>query len=335
MTLYAVEAIDDAVRATREFLRPASRSEWLKLALVTLLVGGSGTVMNPFQYAFGGDGMDGQPPPDVVLTPEVWALIALVVALAFVVGLVFLFISSVMEFVLIEALRHREVTLRRYWGRRWRQGLRLFAFRIVFGLFVFGAVALLVSPLVLAWFGVGPIGPDQAVWLLLPLVPVLFVLAVVSGLVYGFTTAFVVPVMIVEDCGVVAGWRRLWGTITDQLVQYLGYAVVGFFLSVLGSILVGILTAIAAIVLAIPFGIVGVVGLLLLAVAPIAGWVVIGVVGLLFLLALVVAVAVIQAPVKTYLRYYALLVLGDVESDLDLIPAQRADVRGPDVDSAE
>jgi hypothetical protein len=35
----------------------------------------------------------------------------------------------------------------------------------------------------------------------------------------------------------------------------------------------------------------------------------------------------VQVPVQTYLRYYALLVLGDVESSFDIVPDRRAAVR--------
>jgi hypothetical protein len=42
----------------------------------------------------------------------------------------------------------------------------------------------------------------------------------------------------------------------------------------------------------------------------------------------VVAVAaLVQVPVVTYFRYYALLVLGDTDADLDLIPERRRAVR--------
>jgi hypothetical protein len=40
----------------------------------------------------------------------------------------------------------------------------------------------------------------------------------------------------------------------------------------------------------------------------------------------------VQVPVHTYLRYYALLVLGDVEPDLDLVPDQRAAIRASATD---
>lgn len=53
--------------------------------------------------------------------------------------------------------------------------------------------------------------PSLAVWraLLLLLIPVVILVATAAGLVNGFTTVFIVPVMVLEDCGVLAGWRRL------------------------------------------------------------------------------------------------------------------------------
>jgi len=44
--------------------------------------------------------------------------------------------------------------------------------------------------------------------------------------------------------------------------------------------------------------------------------------------------ALVQVPVQAYLRYYALLVLGDVEPEFDLVPDQRAAVRESPSESA-
>ncbi|MFC6973853.1 hypothetical protein ACFQL1_02900 [Halomicroarcula sp. GCM10025709] len=159
------------------------------------------------------------------------------------------------------------------------------------------------------------------------LLPVAVVLALVVGLVNGFTTVFVVPVMIVEDCGVVAGWRRLWPTITASVWQYLAYAVAGFVLNILGGILAAIAIGVAVLVLLIPFGVLGVLGVALLAAAPPFGIGVLVLVGLLFGLSVLVVAALVQVPIVAYLRYYALFVLGDIDPELDLIPDRRAAVR--------
>jgi len=336
MPLYALEDLDDALDATRAFLFPFDRSRWVRLALVVLFLGTTGANLNAFQFNLpAGQVAPGRPPangfPAPVLPGNVLAIIAALVVLGVAVGLVFLLVGSVMEFVFVESLRREEVRVRRYWGERWRQGLRLFGFRLVLGLLVVGSLAVLAAlffaPLLLGGPGPGePLGGLAAVVLLL-LLPVALVLGVVVGLVDGFTTVFVVPVMVLEDCGVLAGWRRLWATIPPNPWQYLAYAVAGFVLSIVGGLLAGIAVAVGVLLLLIPFGLLAAVGVLLLEAVPPLGVGVLVVVGVLFALSVIAFAALAQVPVVTYLRYYALLVLGDVDPDLDLIPGRRAAIR--------
>lgn len=330
MTLYALDDLDDALDVTRAFLTPIDRTKWVKLALIAFFVGLPGTNLNIFQSGVGGDGAAPQQPDGLVVPdvgPEVWLAVAAVVGLGVLVALAFAVVGSVMEFVFVEALRDDEVTVRRFWSRRWRQGLRLLGFRILLGLLVFGSVLLLSAPFVLPLLGFGAIGGDLSIAFFVVLLPLFLVLAIVAGLVNGFTTAFVVPIMILEDCGVLAGWRRLWSTITPNWTQYLAYAVSGFFLSILGGILVGILTAVLAILLLIPFGVLAAIGAGLFVLFEPIGAALLVLVGLLFGLAVLLAAGLALVPVQTYLRYYALLVLGDVDSRFDLIPERRAAVR--------
>ncbi|MFC6942584.1 hypothetical protein ACFQE8_21910 [Salinirubellus sp. GCM10025818] len=336
MPLYALKDLDDALDATRAFPWPVDRSTWIKLAVVVFFVGGPGANLNAFQYNVPAD--QGSLPGDFPMPPDIgatiWLIIAVVVAAALLIGLLFLLNGSIMEFVLVESLRREEVTVRQHWGERWRQGARLFGFRLVIGLLVFGsaavaAVLFLLPVVVETGTGPGP-GPGPGGFSIigfLLLLPIVFVLALVVGLVNGFTTVFLVPIMILEDCGVLAGWRRLWPTITTNPWQYLAYAVAGFILNILAGILVAIVVGVAVLVLLIPFGILGALGLFLLTVAEPFGIGLLVVVGLLFGLSVLLVIAFAQVPVVAYLRYYALLVLGDIESDLDLIPEQRAAVR--------
>ncbi|WP_135820570.1 DUF7544 domain-containing protein [Halostella litorea] len=334
MSLHAVEAIDDAIDATRAFLWPIDVGTWVRLALVTLFALGPGTNVTSIQVnapTGGGTVPDGTvTPPDGVPAPALdepfWLAVAGAVAAALLLGLLFLLVGSVMEFVLVESIRRESVSVREYWGRRWRQGVRLFAFRLAFALLLVGGAAAAVAVVVFpAAFGGGD---GLAVAAVLLLFPVAAVAAVVLGLVHGFTTAFVVPVMVLEDCGVLAAWRRLWPAIAANPVEFLAYAVVGFLLSIAGGIVVGTVVAVAAVALLIPFGILGAMGVLLVGVAGPVGIAVVAVAVVTFVAAVVAAVAVVQVPVITYLRYYALFVLGDVDPDLDLIPERRAAVRG-------
>ncbi|WP_436927761.1 DUF7544 domain-containing protein [Halosimplex amylolyticum] len=330
MSLSALDAIDDAYRATSAFLRPVDRTRWAKLALIGLFVGLP--TANAGGAQFGGSGptdespMPGGPVDAPVDIPvEAWVAVAVAIVIAIAVGLVLLLVGSVMEFVLVESLREEHVEIRTYWRRYFRRGLRLFGFRLVVGLAILAAAALLAA-LVFVPLALGDWGP-AAVVLAVLLVPAFVALALVAAIVGGFTTAFVVPVMMVEDCGVLAGWRRFWSTLVGQWTEYLAYAVLAFVLGIVGSALVGVVTAILAVLLLIPFGVLAALAFGLFVLAEPVGIAAFVVVGILFVLAVIAVAAFVQVPVITYLRYYALLVLGDTNERFDLIPDQRAAVR--------
>ncbi|MBX0296195.1 DUF7544 domain-containing protein [Haloarcula nitratireducens] len=331
MTLYALEDIDDALDATRTFLFPIDRTRWIKLAVIVFFVGGPVANFNFSQYNVPAEQGPGGVPPIPEIGTNVVLLVAAVVLVALLVGLALMLVGSIMEFVLVESLRHESVAIRAYWDRRWRQGVRLFGFRLLVNGLVLGSFVVLFALFVLpALFDIGPsaapVGGLSLVGFLL-LLPVIVVLALVVGVVDTVTTTFVVPVMVLEDRTVLGGWRRLWPTMTGQPWQYLAYLVANFVLAIVTGLLVAIATGLAALLLLIPFGLLGLLGLLLFFLFAPLGIGVLAVVGVLFVLALLTVAALVQVPVVTYLRYYALLVLGDIAPEFDLISERRAAVR--------
>jgi hypothetical protein len=340
MSLHALDDLDDALDATRAFLWPIDRSRWIKLALVVFFVGGPGANLNGGQLNVPtGDG--GGPPPGSLPTPgelqNVLLIVGAVVAVALLIGLVLLLVGSVMEFVLVESLRHEDVQVRQYWGKRWKQGVWLFGFRVVVGLVVLGSAAVLAALFLVpvAVSGGGPSAPSVALGALaaLLILPAVIVLALLVSLINGFTTVFIVPVMVLDDCGVVDGWRRLWPTIAANPWQYAAYALLSVVLSVAGGLLVAVVAGVVVLVLLIPFGLLAAVGLAVFSVFAPLGIGVLALVGVLFVLVALAVLALVQVPVVTYLRYYALFVLGDVEETLDLISERRAAVRGDENDT--
>ena len=329
MSLHALDDIDDAIDATRSFLWPFDLGRWARLALVVFFLGGTGSA-NPSQFTgdFGGTGPTSPGGEQMPATPpsigdvEI-AIIAVAIGAFFLLALGFALVGAVMEFVFVESLRKEDVRVRRYWSERWKQGLRLFGFRLAFGLLSLLAIGAVVAVAAAPYL----LGGDPSLGLLVLSIPVALIVLLVSSLVTGFTTNFVVPVMIAEQQTVLDAWRRFWPTLKAEWKEYGAYVVMRFVLQIAVGILVGIVTLLAVIVIAIPFGVFGAIGFALVSVVEPVGWAVIAIAALLFVLAVLTLSLFVTVPVQTFLRYYALLVLGDTNESFDLIAERRAAIR--------
>ncbi|ELY94804.1 hypothetical protein C482_17043 [Natrialba chahannaoensis JCM 10990] len=310
----AVDDLGDAIDVTRELLVPVRVGRWLKLALVVLFVGG-GLGMSGGVPAGDIEPLLDQPTPavetDVDTVPdEVIAVLGLLVVAGFLLWIVYAIIGAVMEFVFIESLRSNAVHVRRYTREHIGRGLRLFAFRagaLLLLTGVFGVVVLAVS-------GGVPDASSLALAGILS-IPLYLIYAVVMR----FTSEFVAPVMLLEHRGVLSGWRRFWPTVTSNWGNYTVYLVLVWVLQFVLNIVVGFVLVISALIVAIPFVVLAVLAYVMGGVGVYLA-VAIGFVGLLGVIAVF---ALIQMPIRTYFQYYALLVLGDTNPELDLIPDQR------------
>lgn len=130
-----------------------------------------------------------------------------------------------------------------------------------------------------------------------------------------------------EDHGVIAGWRRFWSTLTGQWKQYVAFLILGFVLNIAGGIVAGIATLLVAVVLVIPLGIPGLIGVVLLDFMSIVGGILIALAVITFVIAIIIAALLIAVPVQVFLRYYALLVLGDTNENFDIIADRREKIR--------
>jgi len=334
MPWHALEALDDALTATRKFLLPFSLRRWLTLAVVAFFVSGA-TAFEPspsFSFGDGGNGatpVSPTPGPgafDGGLTASQLQLLVVVVAVVLLVGLALAYLGAVLEFVFVEILRDREVRIRGRFGRYTDAGASLFLFRLAVGAVVLSAVVGVVALVILT-------GGLFVIALVL-LSPVLVLVGVGLWLLLAFTADFVVPAMIVEESGVVDGWRAFWPELRAEWRQYAAYALARVVLGGVAGVVAGIGFVAAGVLLGIPFGIVaGVLFLLAQALGLGAiGLALGGAVAALWLLAvLVVGTTFVQVPIQTYLRYYSLLVLGAISPPFDLL----ADVRTELADASD
>lgn len=351
MARTALRSVSDAIEATRLFLLPLSVRRVASLALVVLFMGTPGTpipanpqfadprfweVSEPTAATNGGsegailaDGVELASPS----TWPTWLLVGLVIVLLLTVA--YLLLGTLMRFVLVEALRTDEVRIRRDGRRHLRGALGVLGLQIV----AWGLTASVLALAAIAFVEVGGssgegfaslAGSRVAVATLGAVATAAFVVAWAFEVL---TLQFVVPTMIAEERGVLAGWRRFWPTLRAEPIEYLLYGVVRVALGVA----VGIAAAVAVLVV---LGLAGVVlGTIVAIVVVLAGGVgslggvalaALGLLLAIFVLLGIAAWAVVAVPFQCYLWIYALLVLGDVDEDLDLIPELRAETRNGD-----
>ena len=323
--MYAVNDLSDAIDVTRDFLTPIHATTWIKLAVVVLFVTGFGfgiPTIPTGDFSFEEDPFADEAIDEEIPVDDLIVLAIVLVAAGFVLWLFFTFVGAIMEFVLIAALRTGEVTIRRAGRANFRRAMSLFVFNVLLALTVLGTIA------AIAYATVYPI--DSVEELSVSAVGTVAIAAVAIGLVYGvvmrLTTDFVVPVMLLEECGIRAGWSRFFRALKSSPAEYVVYLVLATIIQWVASIAIGILAAITFIVLLIPAAIVFVIALFL---GPLAiPLLVVLIVGLV--LAMVLVYSLYNMPVVVYIRYYALLLLGDTDGDLDLIPGQRQWVRAAD-----
>lgn len=313
MSWYAIDAIDEAIETTRSFLFPFEIGRWLRLAVIVFFLGSvsPGNVQLPNT---GSADVSTVPWEDIL--PLLIGIGLILLALFVLFGL----ISSVMQFVLLDSIDTDSIHIRRYFRKRLGKGVRLFLFEI--GVAVVGMLSFVL--LIAGGFTVVTAVDSILIQVLSVFVLILlfFVVALLLALLVGFTTSFVAPVMIVEDCGVLDGWRRFWPTLTGEWKQYALYVVINWFLTLAAGILVWIAIALLVLVLGL---VAGIPTALAFTFSEEIGLVLVLLFGLVGILITLVSVFLIQIPIKIYFRYYSLLVLRKTNDAFDLIPYFDAD----------
>ncbi|ELZ00033.1 DUF7544 domain-containing protein [Natrialba asiatica] len=316
----AVDDLGDAIETTRALLLPVRVWLWLKLSIVVLFVGGS--LGSPGNLATSDPQMvaDEPMPQDGLgeIPDDVLAAIVVLAIVGILLWTLFALLGAIMEFVFIETLRSTEIHVRRYSRANLGRGIRLFAFRALVSLALLAVIAIPVG-----YFLTSTATTDEFVGELALIALVAIPLYIVYAIAMRFTSEFVAPIMLLEDRGVLGGWRRFWATLRGNVGEYVVYLLLVWILQLVTSIAVGFVVLFGAVVLAIPFVIVGVLAYALGGV----GVYLAGAIGVVGLLALIALVALVQMPVRTYFQYYALLLLGDTDSELDLVPEQRGAAR--------
>jgi hypothetical protein len=260
LPISAIDAISPAIEHTRrQLLQPFRFGQWMRLAFVGLLAGelSSGGCNMPSMPS-GGHGGVGQLPGLGGFDPALFiGLITILVFSAFVLGIVFMYISSVMRFILFDSVLAKECHIRDGWNARQGPGWRYFLWKLLYALGMLAAIFILVGvPVVLAfalgWFN-NP--KEHIVPLVLAGIALFFLFAlfiIATTVIYVLTKDFVVPQMALESIGAFEGWRRLWPMMKAEKGGYAGYVGMKIVLAIGAAIVLGVVGLILALIILIP-----------------------------------------------------------------------------------
>ena len=246
-----------------------------------------------------------------------WATIASIIVVAvvgfLVLGLVWIYVASVSRFVLFESVLRKHCELGAGWQRWQAQGLRFFVWQLALSMLSLAVAAVLFIPLLLPVLATMRNNQPPGPAMLLALVPMFLVFgafALVMMLIAVLAKDFVVPLMAVDNIGVLDGWRRLVAMIKTEALAYAGYVGMKIVLAIGSAVVFGILGGIATIVVLVPVVILGVITVI---VAKGAGldWNAFTitaaiVVGVILLAVLLYVVALVCVPVAVFFPAYAM-----------------------------
>jgi len=283
LPISAVDAISPALLHTkRQLFQPFRFGQWTKLAVVGLLAGelGSGGCNRSFtnfniprgdsgrhfleQAWMSQHGLQDWSMPNLAIYA---GLIIALVASLLVLGIILMYVSSVMRFILFDSVLVRNCRVGEGWSRRQGPGFRYFVWKLLYFLasVVFFAVVIGI-PVALAlaggWFKEPGehVGPLILGGICLFLVVAIF--AVVAAVVFVLTKDFVVPQMALEGIGAFEGWRRLWAMMQAEKGDYAIYIVMKIVMAIVAAVVIGIVNVILGLFFVLPTVVLGAVGVM-------------------------------------------------------------------------
>jgi hypothetical protein len=269
----AVDSITLAIEHTkRQLFRPFRLGQWTALAFVGLLageLGANGCNRSNFQT---------QPHPPVVvphphlpdfaaMAPALIAAVASAIIAGLAIGLILMYVSSVMRFILFDSVVTRECHIGRYWNRRLGPGWRYFTFKLIYSILsVLGIGLVLGIPAAVAfsagWFRAPKEHLAPLILLGAFIFCALFLFAIVTAVVFVLIKDFVIPQMALENLSVLQAWDRLWQMMQIEKGAYLVYILMKIVLAIVVGILMSIATLILGLMVAVPSALLGIIAVL-------------------------------------------------------------------------
>jgi hypothetical protein len=233
--MYSISAADSislAIQRTREFLfRPFSWGTYLKLGLVAIITEGIGSNLNSSRHNGppAGHGPMIYSPFDI---PPVWIAAAVAaVLLVILVSLVVFYLVTRLRFAFFHCLIHNTSEIGPGWRLYRAQASRFFWLNIGVGFSFLLLLVLAALPFIggfVKLFRETPPGGTPDMWLLftliLPMIPVILLLALIGFALDVILRDFVMPHYALEDATAGEAWLEVWEHIKAEKGQFAVYA---------------------------------------------------------------------------------------------------------------
>jgi hypothetical protein len=259
----AADAISPAVLRTKDFLfRPFSWGTFLKLGLVALLTEGLGSNFNSSSRSKGGGGgggSNGGPMnfsladiPPIRIAEGVAAIL-----LVCVIAAAIFYLITRLRFAFFHCLVHNTKLIRPGWELYKEQASRFFWLNIGVAACFLLLVGLIAIPFAAGFWRVfhdvpagGHPNIPMLLGLMLPLVPIIFLLIVLGVALDIILRDWMLPHVALEDASAGEAWSSVWSRIRVEKGQFFVYAILRLILPIVAMIAIFMILLIPGLVLA-------------------------------------------------------------------------------------
>jgi hypothetical protein len=328
MSLSAIDTISVAFEHTKQQLfRPFRWGQWLRLALLGFMTGelsSGGGCSGPSNYNFptnththpqGSEDFLPMGHMDPAIAAHIFLFAGLALLVLAAIILVWMYLGSVYRFILIESIITKRVSLREGWHKWQAAGRRFFLWRMVYQFAIGFFFAILIGiPIgiaaLLGWLNNPEAHVGPLILAAIPFVLLLIAAAIAAAVVWLLAKDFMAPIMALENLDFADSWNHLLAMMKKEKGAYAGYVGMKIVLAIAAGIVFGIVIFVAILVMALPFGLVGVMAVIAGKTAGLtwtAGTITLAIVAGAMLLALLIfASSMLSVPVTVYFPAYSL-----------------------------
>ncbi len=324
MSWHSIDAIDTAIKRTkRALIEPFDFWKWIKLGIISILIGnsgiGNGSNFSNFNRRFS-EKKNAIPSTGEIINQisQFWQQYQtyILIGLAVIILIILLFglISSIMQFVLVESLVTNVVKVRAYFRKYFRVGFNLFVIQTILGIFFFSlfilAMVQILAPLLES---PGSITFGNILTAIFWGISVLLVLAIFSLILNSFISLSI-PLVMYGGKGIIEALKIILGKFKSDWKQILVFWVTRVILGLTAGIIVGIVALILLVVTIIILLVPGAVLYFILSgighgAQSALFWIVMIPYGFIAAIILILFILIVSVPVPVFMKYHMLTFL--------------------------